>query len=216
MLLGLALPALGATVNYTLTAKNVRLAIGSGLTYAAWTYDGTVPGPVLRARVGDTVNITLRNDTSISHGIDIHAAQIAPDKHFVPQGNARTVHYTFVPRVPGVFVYHCSAIPIVEHIANGMYGMMVVEPRGGWPDGPAREISIVQGEWYGKPDKKGFVAGDSRAMLAEQPDFVVFNGAIDRYADHPIKVKTGRLVRVYFVNAGPNLMSTFHVIGSIF
>jgi nitrite reductase (NO-forming) len=95
-----------------------------------------------------------------------------------------------------------------------MYGMMIVDPARGWPK--AREVTIVQGEYYGTPDKNGLVAGDSRKEVEERPDLVVFNGMVDRYVDHPIPIKVGELVRVFFVNAGPNLTSTFHVIGAIF
>ncbi len=184
------------------------------MTYAAWTYGGTVPAPVLRARQGDEVEIHLINDTSIAHGIDIHAAQLAPNKHFLPPAGAKNLSYGFRADVPGVFMYHCSATPILNHIANGMYGMMIVEPTARWPK--AQEFAIVQSEFYGTPDASGFVAGDSRKMTEERPDFVVFNGALDNYVDHPIEIKVGELVRIFFVNAGPNLTSTFHVIGAIF
>lgn len=203
-----------AAKTFTLTAEDRRIDIGSDLSYDAWTFNGTVPGPVLRVHQGDLVTIHLLNHTKMAHGIDIHAAQIAPDKHFAAESAQAELSYTFRAEVPGVFLYHCSAIPTLVHIANGMYGMMIVEPKDGWPK--AREVTIVQGEFYGSPDKNGFVAGDSKKMMAEQPDFIVFNGAINKYAEHPITIKVGKPVRVFFVNAGPNLMSTFHVIGAIF
>lgn len=200
--------------SFTLAVKERRIDIGSGMTYAAWTYDGTVPGPILRVRQDDEVRIHLINDGTVAHGIDIHAAQLAPDKHFKPIPGKTELSYSFRAEVPGAFVYHCSSPPIVTHIANGMYGMMIVEPSKGWPK--AHEITIVQGEFYGDPDANGFVAGDSRKMMDEQPDLVVFNGAVDRYVERPIQIKVGELVRIFFVNAGPNRTSTFHVIGTIF
>lgn len=199
---------------FTLTVVDKRIEIGLGLTYDAWTYDGQVPGPILRVRQGDEVTIQLINPTTMAHGIDTHAAEIAPKLHFSAPTGQRNLSYTFRARVPGAFLYQCSAIPTLSHVANGMYGMMIVDPLQGWPK--AHEVMIVQGEYYGTPDKNGLVAGDSRREVEERPDFVVFNGSVDRYVEHPIPIKTGELVRVFFVNAGPNLSSTFHVTGAIF
>jgi len=200
---------------FTLSVQEKRVDIGSGMTYGAWTYNGTVPGPVLRVKQGDEVTIHLINDMQIAHGIDMHAASMAPSKHFMPIPGKTELKYTFRADAPGVFMYHCSAPPIVTHIANGMYGMMVVEPRAGWGE-QAREVAIVQGEFYGEADDKGFVAGNSQHMMDERPDLVVFNGAVERYVENPIQIKVGELVRVFFVNAGPNRTSTFHLIGSMF
>jgi nitrite reductase (NO-forming) len=206
--------ALAETRTFTIPVQNHRVDIGSGLSYDAWTYGGTVPGPLLRARQGDTVNIHLVNDAYVAHGIDIHAASIAPSLHFTPIPGKTDLHYTFVADTPGVFMYHCSSPPIVTHIANGMYGMMIVDPARGW-GANAHEVTIVQGEFYGDPDSSGLVAGDSKRMMDERPDFVVFNGQIDKYVEHPIPIEVGELVRVFFVNAGPNRTSTFHIIGAM-
>jgi nitrite reductase (NO-forming) len=214
LVLPFAPPASAKDRKFTITVENKRISLGSGLTYDAWTYGGTVPGPVLRATQGDTVTIHLVNHSGVAHGIDIHAAQIAPNNHFGPIPPKTDLTYTFRAQYPGVFVYHCSAPPIVTHIANGMYGMMIVDPAGGWPK--AHEVMIEQSEFYGDPDDKGFIAGDSKRMMNERPDLVVFNGAVDKYAENPIPIKVGELVRIFFVNAGPNLTSTFHVIGAIF
>jgi nitrite reductase (NO-forming) len=199
---------------FTLTVVDKRIDIGLGLTYDAWTFDGHVPGPLLRVRQGDEVTIKLINPTTMAHGIDTHAAEIAPNLHFAAPAGQRNLSYTFRARVPGAFLYQCSAIPALSHIANGMYGMMIVDPAQGWPK--EHEVMIVQGEYYGTPDKNGLVAGDSRKEVEERPDFVVFGGVVDRYVEHPIPIKTGELVRIFFVNAGPNLSSTFHVTGAIF
>jgi nitrite reductase (NO-forming) len=98
-----------------------------------------------------------------------------------------------------------------------MYGMMIVEPKDGWPDGDAQEVTLVQSEFYGLPDKHGFIVGDHAKMIAARPDFIVFDGAMNKYdRNHPIKLKVGKLVRVFFVNAGPNMTSSLHVAGVLF
>jgi len=200
--------------NFTIPVEEKVVDIGSGLKYDAWTYGGTVPGPILRVRQGDKVHIHLINDTEMAHGIDIHAASIAPSRHFAPIPGKTDLSYDFDANVSGVYMYHCSAPPMVTHIANGMYGMMIVDPKAGWPK--AQEFMIEQGEFYGDPDDKGMVAGDSKRMMDERPDFVVFNGVIEKYSDHPIQIKVETPVRIFFVNAGPNRTSSFHVVGTIF
>jgi nitrite reductase (NO-forming) len=198
---------------FVITVEEKRIDVGEGFRYDAWTYDGTVPGPVLRVHEGDTVELTLVNKGNVAHGIDTHAAQISPGRAFrtVDPGGSHT--FRFRAEVPGVYMYHCSAPPILNHIANGMYGVMIVEPRKGFP--PAREFIVVQGELYGEPDDQGIIAGDSQKMSEERADFVVFDGAINRHVGEPLPIKTGEMVRVYFVNAGPNLVSSLHIIGTI-
>jgi nitrite reductase (NO-forming) len=204
-----------AAKTFTLTVERGRVSIGGGLTFNAMTYSGTMPGPVLKAVQGDEVTIELINHTKDAHGINVHAAQISP-QHF--DGDPmKNVSYSFPADVPGTFVYHCTATPILDHIASGMYGMMIVEPKAGWPDGSAQEVTIVQSELYGLPDAHGFIVGSHAKMVEARPDFVVFNGALHRYdVQHPIEIKVGKLVRVFFVNAGPNLSSVFHVTGVLF
>lgn len=212
---GMPLSAQATTKSFTLTAGRTRVGVGAGMTYNAWTYNGTIPGPVLKVVQGDKVKIDLINHTKDAHGINVHAAQISPE-HF--SGDPMTsISYSFPADVPGVFVYHCAAPPILDHIASGMYGMMIVEPKAGWPDGKAQEVTIVQSELYGLPDAHGFIVGSHGKMVQARPDFVVFNGALDKYSfNHPIEIKVGRLVRVFFVNAGPNLTSAFYVTGVLF
>jgi nitrite reductase (NO-forming) len=218
LIIVLIVPATAASAagkkTFTLTVQDKRIQIGLDLTYDAWTYDGAVPGPILRVRQGDEVTIKLVNPITMAHGVDMHAAEVAPKLHFAAPNGQRNLSYTFRAAVPGAFLYQCSAIPTLSHVANGMYGMMIVDPAQGWPT--AHEVMIVQGEYYGAPDKNGMVAGDSRKEVEERPDFVVFNGMVDRYVENPIPIKVGELVRVFFVNAGPNLSSTFHVTGAIF
>jgi len=205
-----------AEKTFSVTAESKTISIGSGMTFAAWTYNGTVPGPLLRVSQGDQVTIKLANHTASAHGLEIYAAQIAPS-HFTGQLGMPQLSYHFEAKVPGVFAYHCSAIPVLTHVAAGMYGMMIVDPSGGWPGGPAHEFTMVQSEFYGTPDAHGFIAGDSRKMLDAAPDFVVFNGMVNKYdLEHPIPIKVGELARLFFVNAGPNRFSVFHINGVIF
>lgn len=198
---------------FVLVAEEKRIDVGEGFHYDAWTFNGTVPGPLLRVREGDTVEITLINKTTIAHSIDTHAAQIAPSRAFRTLDPGESHTFRFQAETPGVYVYQCSATPTVNHVANGMYGAMIVEPRKGRPR--AREFVVVQSELYGEPDNQGEIAGDSRKMSDERPDFVMFNGSINRHVGAPFSIKVGELVRVYFVNAGPNLISSFHVMGTI-
>lgn len=204
-----------ADQKFTLTVESKPVSLGTGVTYNATTFNGTVPGPILKAREGDGVTIALINHTGDAHGVNVNAAQIAPS-HFAGDP-IKPVGYTFSAAVPGVFAYTCYAPPILDHIASGMYGMMIVEPKDGWPDGDAQEVTLVQSEFYGLPDKHGFINGDHAKMIAAGPDFIVFDGAMNKYdRNHPIKLKVGKLVRVFFVNAGPNMTSSFHVAGVLF
>ncbi len=215
LLVQMSLPGWAADRTFSVTAERKTIPIGSGLTYNAWTYDGTVPGPSLHVKQGDNVKVQLLNRTTDAHGIEILGAQIAPE-HFSGDPTSTTT-YSFNAEVPGVFDYHCSAIPVLDHVASGMYGMMIVDPRAGWPDGKAQETTIVQGEYYGAADEHGLVNADHSKMLAADPDFLVFNGALGRYGiSSPIEISTDKLVRVFFLNAGPNLSSNFHVSGVIF
>src|SRR6266851_959881 len=182
VLLGASIPARAASDTFNLAAERRHVPIGAGMTYNAWTYNGTVPGPVLKVRQGDEVSIKLMNHSGDAHGIDVHAAQISPERFSGDPMNS--VGYSFKAEVPGVYAYHCSAIPILDHIGSGMYGMMVVAPKAGWPNGQADEVTLVESEFYGLPDQNNFIVGE--------------------------------LVRVFFVNAGPNLTSAFHVAGVLF
>ncbi|MGA7763843.1 MAG: multicopper oxidase domain-containing protein [Candidatus Binataceae bacterium] len=204
-----------STKTFTLTVERKRVSVGGGMTFNAWTYSGTVPGPVMKVMQGDEVKINLVNHTKDAHGINVHAAQISPD-HFTGDP-MKSVSYSFTANVPGVFIYHCTAPPILDHIASGMYGMMIVEPKAGWPNGDAQEVTIVQSELYGLPDAHGFIVGSHGKIVQARPDFVVFNGALNKYSfDHPIDIKVGKLVRLFFVNAGPSFSSAFYVTGVLF
>jgi nitrite reductase (NO-forming) len=208
-------PSWAAQKSFTLTVEKKWVDIGGGMSYQAWAYDGTIPGPILHVNEGDEVSVQLLNHTPDAHGLNIRAAQISPD-HFGGD-SAKPLSYEFRADVPGAFLYHCNGIPILDHIGRGMYGLMIVDPKGGWPSGPAQEVPLVQSEFYGIPRANGRINPDHTEMLSERANFVLFNGKLNEHgAEHPISIKVGKLVRIFFVNAGPNLTSTFHVAGVIF
>ena len=211
-----------AHLTFDLTSKEVVATMADGVTYSYWTFDGQVPGPMLRARVGDTITVNHRNDASstVSHNIDFHAAT-------GPGGGAKALtaapgesaSLTFKALSPGLFVYHCADATPPVHIGHGMYGLILIEPEGGLPP-VDREYYVVQSDFYspfGAGDK-GHHEYDSAKAASEDPTFVVFNGRVGslRDADRQLQANVGETVRIYFGVGGPNLVSSFHVIGEIF
>jgi len=212
-----------SAVHVTLTAEEVigNLDSSAGTTYRYWTFNGKVPGPMIRVRQGDTVQVTLHNDAQshMTHSIDFHAAlgpgggaaltQAAP-------GQSKT--FTFGATTPGLFVYHCGTPMIAEHMANGMYGLILVEPEGGLPP-VDHEYYVMQGEIYsGAPmGKQGLQQFSAAKLMAETPEYFVLNGAVGALvSEHPMPAKVGETVRVFFGNAGPNETASMHLIGEIF
>ena len=195
--------------------RHTNIQITRGVQYAAWAFQGTVPGPIIRVTQGDTVDFTLVNRGPMPHSMDFHAAQIAPNKYYVNVMPNDSIRYRFVAEVAGAFMYHCGTAPVAAHIANGMYGALIVDPRVPLP--PAKEFVFVQSEFYLAPDSTGAPHTLAWNRLLElAPDYVTFNGRASQYAEHPLKVKVNELIRMYVVNAGPNRMSSFHVVGGIF
>jgi len=201
-------------VRFEMTHATVTIA--PNVRYAGWTFQNQVPGPTLRVAQGDTIDFTLVNRANIPHSLDFHAAEIAPDKYYRNLMPNDSLQYRFVARVPGAFMYHCGTAPVALHIANGMYGALIVDPAT--PRPPAKELVLVQSEFYLSPtkDKDGVAQLDWNRMLNLSPDHVVFNGRASQYATNPIEVMPGELIRMYVVNAGPNRISSFHVVGGIF
>jgi nitrite reductase (NO-forming) len=204
----------GSTVNLTLTIKEVLISIAPGVAYHAWTFNGTVPGPVLRVRQGQTVHFTLINDGTMPHSIDFHAAQTPWSVNYQPVAPGKRFSFTWVANYPGVFMYHCGAPVTMYHMANGMYGAIIVDPAQGWT--PAQEFVLVQSEFYTHQLTDGSYSIDPNKMDAGTPDYVVFNGYANQYQEHPLVAKAGQPIRIFLVNAGPTLFSAFHVIGAIF
>jgi nitrite reductase (NO-forming) len=212
-----SLAPLDPNPNKTLLIEAVdkQVEVAGGITLNAWTFDGVVPGKVVHVREGDTINFTLRNAASIGHSIDFHAAQTPWNINYRTIVPGEELSFPWTANFPGVFMYHCGTGPVLEHIANGMYGAVVVDPAEGFA--PAREYVLVQSEFYLKQAADGTTwAGDADRMLAVQPDFVVFNGAALQYQQQPLAAAPGELIRLYVMNAGPTLFSAFHVIGALF
>jgi nitrite reductase (NO-forming) len=199
-------------IDMPIIEKDVTVA--EGFVVHAWTFGGTIPGPAIRVHLGDTVNVHLRNDGQMSHSIDFHASQTAMNHQMVEIKPGETFTYTFTADYAGVWMYHCGTAPTLHHIANGMFGMVIVEPRGGLAP-VDQEFAFVQSEWY--LGAQGAPADYAKANeVAASPDFVVFNGVANQYKDNPISVDTGKNVRVFVLDAGPSMDSSFHVVGTIF
>lgn len=213
---GLLTPALAGAdvVEVDLVTKRETVRIAPGVKMRAWTFNGTVPGPVIRATEGDTIEVTLHNaDKSMIHSVDFHAAQISPQVGFADVLPGETHRFSFVARQPGVFLYHCGTNPVLQHIGMGMYGAILIEPAEGRP--PARERVLVQSEFYG-PVKHGVIKPSYEAMRTQDPTYTAFNGRVFRYRDKPLPATVGKPQRIYVVAAGPALGSDFHVVGEIF
>lgn len=214
-----ALSAEGEIVKINLTAKEVIGEMAPGVTFNYWTFDGTVPGPMLRVREGDTVELTLHNDpTSLhNHNIDLHAVTgpgggaVATN---VKPGESKTI--TFKALNPGIYIYHCAHPNVANHMAHGMYGLILVEPKNPLPE-VDKEFYVVQGEFYsaGALGRKGLQLFDAEAMLDGKPQYVVFNGRTGALATN-MSAEVGDTVRMYVGNGGVNFISSFHVIGEIF
>ena len=195
--------------------------ISNGVKYNYWTFGGSVPGSFIRTRVGAEVEFTLSNhpDNKLPHNIDLHAVTGpggGATSSFVAPGHEKT--FSFKTLNPGLFVYHCATAPVGMHIANGMYGLILVEPEGGLPK-VDKEYYIMQGDFYTKGENgdPGLQPFDMKKAVEEDADYVVFNGKVGALTgDNAITANVGETVRLYMGNGGPNLTSSFHVIGEIF
>jgi nitrite reductase (NO-forming) len=201
--------------------KEVIGYLDDGVAYQYWTFGGTVPGPMIRVRVGDTVELTLKNppDGMMPHNIDLHAVTgPGGGGHATMVAPGQSATFRFKALNPGVYVYHCAAPPIPHHIMSGMYGLIVVEPEGGLPP-VDREFYVMQGDFYleGERGAKGLRGVSMDKLLDERPDYVVFNGAVGALTEErALKAKVGETVRIFFGVGGPNITSSFHIIGEIF
>ena len=209
------------TVRVDLFSVEVEGRLAEGTTFGYWTFNGKVPGPFIRIRVGDTVDIHLKNsaDSAMIHSVDFHAVT-------GPGGGAAALQVdpgheksmTWKALVPGLFVYHCATPMVSEHIANGMYGLILVEPENGLPQ-VDHEFYVMQGEIYTDVPygQRGSAEFSVEKLLNEHPEYFVFNGSVGALTKlHPLRAKVGDTVRIFFGVGGPNFTSSFHVIGEIF
>jgi nitrite reductase (NO-forming) len=181
------------------------------VTQTLWTFDGTAPGPTLRGTVGDVFEITLVNEGTVGHSIDFHAGAVRPDEVMrTIQPGGRLV-YTFTATRSGIWLYHCSTMPMSAHIANGMFGAVIIDPPGLAP--VDREYALIQSELY--LGAQGAEV-DVEKLQAREPDLVVFNGYANQYAARPLAAVTGETVRFWVLAAGPDVSTSFHVVGGQF
>ena len=193
--------------------------ISKGVKYVGWTFGGTVPGPVIRVRQGDLVRITLVNEAvGMPHSIDFHASRIPMDHAMKSIAPGDSLSFEFEATTAGVFMVHCGTPPVLMHIAQGMYLPIIVDPRDGWPTRADKEFVLVQSDLYPKGSvvDSSVQEGDWDAMQEATPKYVVFNGRAFQYKDAPLQVDEGDVVRLFVMNAGPNIRSDFHVVGNIF
>ena len=203
----------------TLVAERAKVQIAKNVTYDGWSFNGTIPGPTIWVNLCENVEFTLINNDTMAHSIDFHAAQVNWATVYAPVLPGKTLSFNFTPAYPGIFMYHCGVPPVLEHIANGMYGVIIVNGTGNWalPVAPGGTFVLIESEFYlnGQAGTDGSYTGNYTKMLAATPDYVVFNGKAFQYQVSPIVVKPNQLVRLYVFNEGPNLWEAFHVIGSI-
>lgn len=226
-------PSLVKTIQLDTTHKVIEIA--PGVKFSAWTFGDQVPGPVIHARVGDRIKFSMTNRSDevapgmqiiappMMHSMDFHAAMVSPQDKYHSIAPGQTITFEFALNYPGVFMYHCGTPMILEHIASGMYGAIVVEPRDGYPTKVDREYVVIQSEFYPKLDpEKRKVDGaplyvlDGDHLRAAQPNYTVFNGVHNAMVRNPLKAKPRERVRLYVLNVGPSKTSSFHVVGTIF
>jgi nitrite reductase (NO-forming) len=212
-----ALPATtpGPVAHVRLAIAHGVVSIAPGIKYNAWTFGGTVPASVIHVRQGQRVVVTLVNEATMAHSVDFHAAQVAPNLNFSDVLPGRSKTFSFVASAPGANMYHCGTAPAIEHIANGMYGAIVVEPKGMPP--VEKQYVLVSSEWYlNAPGTSTPASLDLTKANQMTPDWVTFNGYAAQYKTHPLTAMPGQTVRFWVVDAGPSLNTDFHVVGTVF
>ena len=208
-----AAPA-GPVAHVNLSIADRVVTIAPGIQYRAWTFGSTAPGPVIHVRVGQRVDVTMTNKGSMPHSIDFHAAQIAPNLAFSDIAPGESKKFSWVASVPGAYMYHCGTAPAFAHIANGMYGAIIVEPKNMPP--AQKEYVLVSSEWYlNAPGDATPATLDMTKAEQMTPDWVTWNGYAAQYKTHPLTADTGDTVRFWVVDGGPSLNTEFHVVGTV-
>ncbi|MCL4517710.1 MAG: cupredoxin domain-containing protein [Thaumarchaeota archaeon] len=215
-------PACSSTIgstSVTLVAERTQVQVANNVTYDAWSFNGTVPAPTIWVAQCESVHFTLINNDTMAHSIDFHAAQVNWATVYAPVAPGQSLSFNFTPSYPGIFMYHCGVPPVLEHIANGMYGVIIVNGTGSYalPPAPGGQHVIIESEFYlnSQRNPDGSYSGNYTKMLAATPTYVVFNGKAFQYQANPLVVKPNELVRLYVFNEGPSLWEAFHVIGGI-
>ena len=202
---------------FRIPIKDATIEIADSVPYHGWTFGGTVPGPVLRVRQGDSIRITVVNESAMPHSIDFHAARIPANVAYRMILPHDSLEFAFVARDPGAFLVHCGTPPVLMHLMQGMYFAMIVDPKNGWGTDADKEFVLVESEFYAQRDTAGNdMQPDFVGAERKTPAYVVFNGRAFQYKANPLKVSVGDRVRFFVVNAGPNLDSDFHIVGAIF
>ena len=201
----------GTVHRHTLRVSEITAQVGAGVTQKRMTYNGGVPGPVLRGQVGDHFEITLVNDGTMSHSIDFHAGVLAPDKPMRSISPGQSLQYNFTATRSGIWLYHCSTAPMSVHLAAGMHGAVIIDPPG--LSQVDHEFVLIQSEIYLGPEGG---ATDEAKVAAKTPDLMAFNGMAFQYKYRPLQVSAGQRVRFWLMDAGPSLPCTFHVVGGQF
>lgn len=210
-------------VNIEMTSQITDIEITKGNMYKAWTFNGEAPGPVIVVNEGDIINFTLKNmDPSIPHSMDFHAVHASPSKDFIDVMPNESGSFSYPANNPGVFMYHCGTKPVLAHIANGMHGTIIVKPKNGYPTDAEidREFVIVQNEWYKYNDINDFTNGVPSNVVfsakALKEGDLNTNGTVGSLVNTPLLAKVGDKIRIYVNNVGPNEVSSFHVVGTVF
>lgn len=208
-------PTTPTTRHITIFAYPKVIQIAKDVNYQAWTFNGSVPGPTVFVNQGDTVVFTLVNNSTMPHSMDFHAAEIDWATAYSSVSPGGNKNFTFKANYPGVFMYHCGTPPVLEHIGNGMYGVIVVNPSVPLPPAPGGSFVLVESEFYTSMGSNNTQVGNFTRMLTASPDYVVFNGKANQYVSNPLTVLPNQRVRLYLLNVGPSLWEAFHVIGAL-
>ncbi len=202
---------------FRIPIKDATVQIADGVKYSAWTFGGTVPGPVIHVRQGDLVRIKVVNEAPMPHSIDFHAARIPANVAYRMIMPHDSITFEFPARDAGAYMVHCGTPPVTMHIMQGMYFPIIVDPKDGWGTKADREFVLTQSEFYVKDDSTAALKEpDYRAAGEKRATYVTFNGRAFQYKDHPLQVRVGDRVRIFVMNAGPNFTSDFHVVGAVF
>ncbi|MDQ2720575.1 MAG: multicopper oxidase domain-containing protein [Bacteroidota bacterium] len=216
----------GDTVEVKFDVTHKLFHVKSDIAFVGWLFGDSLPGPVLHIRVGQTVKFSMTDRSNeampadmamqpMPHSIDFHAGMVNPADKWRSINPGETISFTWTANYPGVFMYHCGTPMVLLHMISGMIGMVIVDPKDGFPGKVDHEFALVQNEYYLKPNGSIYTP-DTTMVMKKQPTFVSFNGKPGQYVVHPIHVKAGERIRLYILNAGPNNASSFHVIGTIF